>query len=174
MVEKSVRFIILMIKRLIWDIFVNRIFASSFIPDPLRSILYRMIGMVVLSFRVHPHCYFKNRKIFIGSGTFINYNCFFDTTALIHIGKSCDIAHHVKFYTATHEIGTPERRAGRGFGKPITIGDGVWIGANTTIIGGVTIGSGCLIAAGTVVTKDCLPDSLYAGVPAKLVRKLEC
>ena len=40
----------------------------------------------------------------------------------------------------------------------INIKDGVWIGANVTILKGVTIGSGAIISAGSVVTKD-VPDN---------------
>lgn len=55
---------------------------------------------------------------------------------------------------------------------PTLIKDGCWVGANVTIIPGVTIGEGCIIAAGAVVTKNCEPDGLYAGVPAKRIKDL--
>ena len=53
---------------------------------------------------------------------------------------------------------------------PVTIEDGVWIGANVTILKGVTIGRGSVVAAGSVVTKSCAPYSIIGGVPAKLIR----
>ena len=53
---------------------------------------------------------------------------------------------------------------------PVTIEDGVWIGANVTILKGVTIGRGSVVAAGSVVTKSCAPYSIMGGVPAKLIR----
>lgn len=53
---------------------------------------------------------------------------------------------------------------------PIVIEDGVWIGANVTILKGVTIGRGSVVAAGAVVTKSCAPYSIIGGVPAKLIK----
>lgn len=54
---------------------------------------------------------------------------------------------------------------------PVIIEDGVWIGANVTILKGVTIGRDSVIAAGSVVTSSCPPYSIIGGVPAKLIRK---
>ncbi len=53
---------------------------------------------------------------------------------------------------------------------PITIEDGVWLGAGVTVVGGVTIGRGSIVAAGSVVNKDVESFSIVAGVPATLVR----
>lgn len=53
---------------------------------------------------------------------------------------------------------------------PVIIEDGVWVGANVTILKGVTIGRGSVIAAGSVVTKSCAPYSIIGGVPAKLMK----
>jgi acetyltransferase-like isoleucine patch superfamily enzyme len=57
--------------------------------------------------------------------------------------------------------------------RPVVIGDDVWIGANAVILPGVTIGRHVVVAAGAVVTQD-VPDScVVAGIPAKVVKKLE-
>ena len=55
----------------------------------------------------------------------------------------------------------------------ISIGDGGWIGAGSIINPGVTIGDGCVIARGSVLTRDCISNGLYAGVPAKMIKRLE-
>jgi acetyltransferase-like isoleucine patch superfamily enzyme len=52
----------------------------------------------------------------------------------------------------------------------IRIEDGVWIGANATILDGCTVGEGSVVAAGAVVTRDVPPLSVVAGVPARVVR----
>jgi len=52
----------------------------------------------------------------------------------------------------------------------ITIGDGVWIGANTVILDGAEIGEGCVVGAGSVVTGRLPPWSVVAGVPARKLR----
>ena len=54
----------------------------------------------------------------------------------------------------------------------ITIGDDVWIGANSVITAGVTIGTQCVIAAGSVVTKDVPDNTVVAGCPARVIKQL--
>jgi acetyltransferase-like isoleucine patch superfamily enzyme len=44
------------------------------------------------------------------------------------------------------------------------------IGFGVLIVGGVTIGHGCIVGAGSVVTSDLPPDSVCAGVPARVIR----
>ena len=55
--------------------------------------------------------------------------------------------------------------------KKVSIGNDVWIGHNVIIVGQVVIGNGAILAAGSVITKDVLPYSIVAGVPAKLIKK---
>jgi acetyltransferase-like isoleucine patch superfamily enzyme len=55
----------------------------------------------------------------------------------------------------------------------ITIDDDVWIGSGAIITDGVHIGKGSVIAAGAVVTKDVPEHTVVAGVPAKVIRKIE-
>lgn len=57
--------------------------------------------------------------------------------------------------------------------KPVKIGHDCWIGARSTIFPGVTIGNYCVVAAGSVVTKDVPDFSVVAGVPAKVVKKID-
>ncbi len=49
---------------------------------------------------------------------------------------------------------------------------GCWIGARAVILPGVTIGEGAVVGAGAVVTKDVLPYTMVAGVPARMIKKL--
>ena len=58
-------------------------------------------------------------------------------------------------------------------GAPVVIEDNVWIGANVTVMPGVTIGKHSVVAAGSVVTTDIPPDTMAAGVPAKIIKKLK-
>ena len=59
------------------------------------------------------------------------------------------------------------------YALPITIKDGCWICSGAIICGGVTIGENSIVAAGAVVTKDIPPDSIVAGVPARIIRKID-
>ena len=55
--------------------------------------------------------------------------------------------------------------------KKNVIGNDVWIGAKCLIKGGVTIGTGAVIGMGSVVTKDVPPYEIWAGNPARCIRK---
>ena len=54
----------------------------------------------------------------------------------------------------------------------VIFGKSVWIGSNATILPGVTIGDNSVVAAGAVVTKDVPENTVVAGVPAKVVKKI--
>jgi tetrahydrodipicolinate N-acetyltransferase len=56
---------------------------------------------------------------------------------------------------------------------PVVIEDDVLIGANAVVLEGVRVGKGAVIAAGSVVVKDVEPLSVMAGVPAKLIKKVD-
>jgi len=57
--------------------------------------------------------------------------------------------------------------------KPIRICKNAWIGANATILPGVTIGENAVVGAGSVVTHDVLPNTVVAGNPARVIKKLD-
>ena len=56
---------------------------------------------------------------------------------------------------------------------PVLIGSNVWIGDKVTILPNVKIGEGAIIAANTVVTKDVLPYTIVAGIPAKIIKQIK-
>jgi tetrahydrodipicolinate N-acetyltransferase len=57
--------------------------------------------------------------------------------------------------------------------NPVIIEDGVLIGANAVVLEGVKVGKGAVIAAGSIVVKDVEPYTVVAGVPAKLLKKVD-
>ena len=57
--------------------------------------------------------------------------------------------------------------------EPITICSDCWLGSQVTVLPNVTIGSHSIIGAGSVVVKNVPPYSVFAGVPAKLIRTLK-
>lgn len=133
----------------------------------------RLYGIQTSTNWIRPGCYFVGRDIVIGAGTRVNYRCFFDGSAPIRIGRKCGIGMEVLFCTTTHLIGPASERAGHVNPQPITVGDGCWIGARSVILPGVTIGDGCVIGTGAVVNKDCAPNGLYVGVPARRIKELQ-
>ncbi|MFE7416410.1 acyltransferase [Rhodococcus sp. NPDC057529] len=123
--------------------------------------------------RISPGVWFGSKRVSIGANTFINYGCMFNTSAPVSIGRNCDVGMGVLFVTSTHELGDPQKRAGRALVKPVSIGDGVWIGARAVILPGVRIASGSVIAAGAIVTDDIEANAMYAGTPARKIRDLD-
>ncbi|MRH41261.1 hypothetical protein GH741_01070 [Aquibacillus halophilus] len=155
------------------DLIINKIASSYVVPTVIRHIIYKWYGIKTKTKNISPGCFFGGNNISIGENSFINYNCFFDNAGKIEIEKNCSIAMDVLFCTSSHEMGNSDKRAGKGVGQPIKLGQGCWVGARATILPGVTIGHGCIIAAGSVVNKDCEPNGIYAGVPAKRIKEIE-
>jgi len=56
---------------------------------------------------------------------------------------------------------------------PIIFKKGCYIGACAVILSGVTVGEESVVAAGAVVTRDVAPRTIVAGVPAKLLRRID-
>jgi len=83
----------------------------------------------------------------------------------VGIAPCCIILIHTAPGTPLHDKIYPTQS------KPVTIEEGVWIGARVTILGGVTIGKHSAVAAGSVVTKNVPPYTLVGGVPAVTIRK---
>lgn len=124
------------------------------------------------SFSLFPPFYTdcgKNLKI--GKNVFFNAGCKFQDQGGITIDDGALIGHNVVLATLNHNL-NPEKR-GNLIPKPIHIGKNVWIGSNSTVCSGVTIGDGAVIAAGAVVTKDVPANSLFGGVPAKLIKYIQ-
>lgn len=143
-------------------------------PKAQRDILMRLFGTYYSSVYLMPsfRCDFGFNIHFKGFAL-VNYNCVFLDTSPIHIGRSVLIGPGVVLACAGHPI-HPEQRCSSALetSEPITIEDGVWIGANSTVCGGVTIGEGSVIGAGSVVTSDIPKGVIAAGVPCKVLREI--
>ena len=92
----------------------------------------------------------------------------------VEIGSHVNLAQGITVSALNHNFSDTNKRIDeQGVStNPVTIEDDVWVGANAVILPGVTIGEHCVVAAGAVVTKDVLPHSLVAGVPAKVIKKI--
>ena len=104
-------------------------------------------------------------KAFLGSGIS------FDTLRpdLIKIGEGCCITSGVKIIS--HFL-NPDKDAM--YYDKVIIGKRVFIGMNSLIVNSVSIGDHSVIGAGSVVTKDIGENEIWAGNPARLIRKRDC
>ena len=91
----------------------------------------------------------------------------------VKIGDRCDIAPEVSFFTGGHQLGGPDRRAGKGENYTICVESGCWLGGRVLVANSVRIGTGCVVAAGACVVQDLPEHSLAAGVPARVKRSLD-
>lgn len=112
-------------------------------------------------------------NIHAGERVFMNFNCVILDVAPVRIGDRVLIGPAVQIYAATHPVEAGVRREGLELGRPVTIGDDVWIGGGAIILPGVRVGSGSIIGAGAVVTKDVPESVAVAGNPARVIREVE-
>lgn len=123
--------------------------------------------------------YLRRLGMRIGDGTRI-YSprcCLIDETRpwMIELGSRVQVAHGVVILTHGYDWSVLQGVYGEVLGScgKVTIGDNVFLGANSVILKGVTIGSNVIIGAGSVVTGD-IPDScVAAGNPARVLMTLD-
>jgi maltose O-acetyltransferase len=114
------------------------------------------------------------RELFsVGEDTLISGPLYVDLAAPVRIGSRVQLGHHVVLLTVNHEMGPSSARCGSRVAASIHIGDGAWLASRVTVLPGVSIGDGSVVAAGAVVSRDVAPNTLVAGVPARLVRVLD-
>ena len=141
-------------------------------PEELQELFANLTGQPVnrtLSLVPPFHTDF-GKNIHVGKFVFINAGCSFQDQGGITIGDGCLIGHNTVIATLNHDENPAKRNDLHP--APVVIGKKVWVGSNATILPGVTIGDNAIVAAGAVVTKDVPPDTVVAGVPARILREI--
>jgi len=111
-------------------------------------------------------------NIEVGENFFANFGCVILDVNKVTIGDNVLLGPYVQIYTAAHPTNPIKRLSGKEFGKPIVIGNNVWIGGGAIICPGVKIGNNVTIGAGSVVTKS-LPDNVVAvGNPCRIIKRV--
>ena len=110
-------------------------------------------------------------NITLGERVFFNFNCTVLDVCPVTIGDYTMFGPGVQVLTPMHPLDAVLRRQ-QEYGRPITIGADVWVGAGALILPGVTIGSRSVIGAGSVVTRDVPAGVFAAGNPCRVVREL--
>jgi UDP-2-acetamido-3-amino-2,3-dideoxy-glucuronate N-acetyltransferase len=116
----------------------------------------------------------------IQKGAFIGKNCKISSHSFIcegvHIEDNVFVGHGVMFTNdlfpkAINADGSPQTEADWRVIET-RVKKGASIGSNATILCGITIGENALIGAGSVVTRDVPPNTVVAGVPARILKSL--
>lgn len=155
---------------------LTRTFNQSLETDELKrtEILKELFGSYGESLFIEPNfrCDY-GYNIHVGENFYANFDCIILDVCRVQIGKNCAIAPGVHIYTATHPIDPVERVSGTEYGKPVSIGDNVWIGGKSVINPGVRIGDNVVIASGSIVTKDVPNNVVVGGNPARIIKHVD-
>ncbi len=137
------------------------------------DILKELFGSVDKNCYIEPpfRCEYGT-NIYIGNNFYANFDCLFLDVNKIIIGNNVMLGPRVCIYTAGHPIDAEIRSSQLEYGKPVTIGNDVWIGGSVVINPGINIGNNVVIGSGSVVTKDIPSDVVAAGNPCKVIRKI--
>ena len=118
------------------------------------------------------HCdYGWNIKV--GKNFYANFNCTILDGCGVNIGNDVMFGPGVQIFTIGHTLDV-KRRVDEGveYGKPITIGNNVWLGGGTIVCPGITIGDNTVIGAGSVITRDIPSNVMAAGNPCRVIKTL--
>jgi len=125
---------------------------------------------------VHENCRFlltmPNPKVHLGRWVFVGMNTIIAGKNSITIGDytifapNCYVVDHEHGFSASDVILNQ-----RSVLKEVLIGRDCYFGAGTVVLGGVTVGDGAVVGAGSIVTRDVPPYEIWAGNPARFIKK---
>jgi acetyltransferase-like isoleucine patch superfamily enzyme len=125
--------------------------------------------------RVRFKTFLPTAEIIIGNNVHINSASILCNSTKVIIGDNVLIAPNCILSDSDFHGLEPSKRSTRNpeLDKPIIIENNVWISMNCIILKGTRIGENSVIAAGSIVITDVKPNSLYAGNPAKFIKKID-
>lgn len=108
-------------------------------------------------------------KVKIGKNVVIMPGCLMMSAGGIAIEDEAMIAANVQLISNNHDLDNRWIITC----KPVRICRRAWIGAGATILAGVTVGENSVVGAGSVVTHDVEPNTIVAGNPARMIRRIK-
>ncbi|RTL49067.1 MAG: colanic acid biosynthesis acetyltransferase WcaF [Sphingobacteriales bacterium] len=159
------------LKRMLWYYTNAGIFQTSWLPfSSIKVQLLRWFGAKVGKRVVIKPC--VNIKypwhLQVGDDVWIGEEVWIDNLTTVQIGSNVCISQQALLITGNHHYGKATFDL---MVQPITLHNGVWIGAQAVVAGGVTCGEHSVLTLRSVATKDLLPNGIYSGHPAIRVRK---
>ena len=140
--------------------------------DEVRDLLRRLGARIDDTAEIRTPFYTDFGKfIEVGKNVFVNNACTFMDRGGITLEDDVKIGPRVNLITENHDEHPARRRTL--ISNRIIIKRNVWIGAAATVLPGVTVGENSIVAAGAVVTKDVPANTVVAGVPAKVIKRIE-
>lgn len=176
-IKKASRFFSFSVFQVIYHLLVDHFLYFSQVRIILFKILGARIGkdvviMDVKFFNLH-HRGFGGFKV--GNECFLGDEVLIDLYDEVVLGYKVTLAQRVTVLTHLN-VGYSDHPLQKYFPKkaqPVILKNNIFIGAGSIILPGVTIGEGSFVAAGSVVNSNIPKKSVFGGVPAKLIRKLE-
>ncbi|WP_024335391.1 acyltransferase [Desulfotignum balticum] len=112
-------------------------------------------------------------NLIVGNNCHVGKNCFFDLKEKVIIENNVVISMQTTFITHQDMNKSDLKNYFPSTQSKIVIKKNCYIGAKVTILKGTIINDFSMVGAGSVVTKEIPKFSIYAGVPAKFVKKVE-
>lgn len=156
---------------MVWFI-INALFIKSYLPIPaaVKVALLRWFGA-----RIGTGCVVKpgvNIKypwlLTVGDQVWIGEQVWIDNLSEVTLGNNVCLSQGSMLLTGNHDY---RRSTFDLTTRPITLEDGVWIGAKAIVCAGVTCGSHAVLAVGSVATRSIDKYGIYQGNPAVFVRQ---
>ncbi|APW47780.1 acyltransferase [Rhodoferax antarcticus] len=128
-----------------------------------------------LSGYIHIEARDIESEVVIEDGVWISNNaCIIAERTRVKIGKNTIIGTDFTVYDSDfHETHPTKRFSGQHQTSAVEIGENVFIGSRVTVLKGVKIGDNCVIASGAVVTQTMPCNCVIAGVPARVIKRLQ-
>jgi putative colanic acid biosynthesis acetyltransferase WcaF len=154
----------------IWMV-TQALFVSSWLPGSAhRRLLLKLFGARIgEGVVIKPNVRIKFPwRLEISDHSWIGEDVWIDNLALVTIGSNACISQGAYLCTGSHDWSSPAFDL---IVKPITIGDGAWIAAKSTVGPGVSVGKGAVLGLGSTTSKDLDAWCIYSGAPAEFVKK---
>lgn len=128
------------------------------------------------SYLIKPLLFGDESRLNISQTAIVNNALFNLVSGSVFVEDYVFFGHSVSVLTGTHDynkFGRDRQVSVPDCDRDIIIKRGTWIASNATVLGGVIIGEHSVVAAGSLVKDDVPSYSIVAGIPAKVIKRIE-